>query len=100
MLNVIDGQRYKNLSNESINLIKGNYGNLPGEIKEELKKRVGSMDEVGEALDPEELDNMKKELKELCSENSLPDLSENEEMLITYILFPNIALRFFQTLNF
>jgi len=100
LLNVIDGLRYKNLSNESINLIKGNYGNLPGEIKEDLKKRVDSLDEVGEALDPEELQNMKKELKELCLENSLPDLSQNEEMLLTYILFPNIALRFYQSLNF
>ena len=100
LLNVIDGHRYKNLSNESINLIKGNYGKLPGKIKEDLKKRVDSLDEVGEPLDPEELENMKKELKELCLENSLPDLSENEEMLLTYILFPNIALRFFQNLNF
>ena len=100
LLNVMDGLRYKNLSNESINLIKGNYGKLPGEIKEDLKKRVDSLDAVGEPLDPEELQNMKKELKELCLENSLPDLSENEEMLLTYILFPNIALRFFQTLHF
>ena len=100
LLNVIDGLRYKNLSNESINLIKGNYGNLPGKIKAELKKRVDSMDEVGETLDPEELKNMEKELKELCSDNSLPDLSENEEMLLTYILFPNIALRFFKSLKF
>lgn len=73
---------------------------MPGKIKEDLKKRVDSLDEVGEPLDPEELENMKKELKELCLENSLPDLSENEEMLLTYILFPNIALRFFQSLNF
>jgi len=100
LLNVIDGHRYKNLSNESINLLKGNYGNLPGEIKEDLKKRVDSLDEVGEPLDQEELENMKKELQELCLENSLPDLAENEEMLLTYILFPNIALRFFQSLNF
>ena len=100
LLNVIDGHRYKNLSNESINLIKGNYGKLPGAIKEDLKKRVDSMDDVGETLDEQELDNMKKELKELCSDNSLPDLSTNEEMLLTYILFPNIALRFFRSLNF
>ena len=100
LLNVIDGHRYKNLSNESINLIKGNYGKLPGAIKEDLKKRVDSMDDVGETLDEKELDNMKKELKELCSDNSLPDLSTNEEMLLTYILFPNIALRFFRSLNF
>ena len=52
LLNVMDGLRYKNLSNESINLIKGNYGKLPGEIKEDLKKRVDSLDAVVEPLYP------------------------------------------------
>ena len=42
---------------------------------------------------------MKKELSELCTQNSLPDLSENDEMLLSYILFPNIALKFFKSLD-
>ena len=42
---------------------------------------------------------MKEELKKLCIENNLDDLSENTEMLLTYIIFPNIAVRFFKTLQ-
>ena len=42
---------------------------------------------------------MSKELKELCANNGLPDLSENIEMLLTYIMFPNIALSFFKKLD-
>ena len=99
LLNIIDGQSYKNLSNESINLIKGKYGKLPGEVKIELKKRIETIDEIDESVNEDELEIMKKELSELCLQNSLPDLSNNEEMLLSYILFPNIALKFFKSLN-
>jgi len=99
LLNVIDGHSYKNLSNESINLLKGKYGQLPGSIKEELKKRVDDLKEIDKGIDEEELELMKKELSELCTQNSLPDLSENDEMLLSYILFPNIALKFFKNLD-
>ena len=99
LLNIIDGQSYRNLSNESINLIKGKYGKLPGEVKIELKKRVETIDEIDESVNEDELEIMKKELSELCLQNSLPDLSNNEEMLLSYILFPNIALKFFKSLN-
>ena len=99
LLNVIDGHSYKNLSNESINLLKGKYGQLPGSIKEELKKRVYDLEEIDKGIDEEELELMKKELSELCTQNSMPDLSENDEMLLSYILFPNIALKFFKNLD-
>ena len=99
LLNVIDGHSYKNLSNESINLLKGKYGQLPGSIKEELKKRVDDLKEIDKGIDEEELELMKKELSELCTQNSLLDLSENDEMLLSYILFPNIALKFFKNLD-
>tara|TARA_Y100001970_G_scaffold253905_1_gene329135 strand:- start:8784 stop:10145 length:1362 start_codon:yes stop_codon:yes gene_type:complete len=99
LLNVIDNHRYKNLSNESINLIRGNYGQLPGDIKEDLLKKVEKLELEGESIDPQEFMNMRKELKKLCEQNSLPDLSDNLEMVLTYILFPNIALKFFQNLN-
>jgi pyruvate/oxaloacetate carboxyltransferase len=42
---------------------------------------------------------MSEELKNLCAENDLPDLSKNIEMVLTYILFPNIALTFFKSLD-
>ena len=99
LLNIMGNSRYKNLSNESKNLLSGKYGNLPGEVNPELLAKVLSFDEGMSENKPEELITMKEELKKLCVDNKLDDLSENTEMLLTYILFPNIALKFFKSLK-
>ena len=99
LLNVMGSVRYGNLSNESINLILGKYGKLPGEVNQELLSKVSSLDQEITEENSEDLVTMKEELKKLCNENDLDDLSDNMEMLLTYILFPNIALKFFKTLR-
>jgi oxaloacetate decarboxylase alpha subunit len=95
----MSGRRYENLSNESLNLILGKYGKLPGEIDPELlsKAKTKGIEDTG--VEEEELDRMKSELKTLCEENNLPDISNNIEMLLTYIMFPNIAFSFFKGLD-
>lgn len=99
LLNVMGNLRYGNLSNESKNLLLGKYGELPGEVNQELLSKVSSLDQEITEENSEDLMTMKEELKKLCIENNLEDLSENIEMLLTYTLFPNIALRFFKTLR-
>ena len=99
LLNVMGNVRYGNLSNESKNLLLGKYGELPGEVNQELLSKVSSLDKEITEENSEDLITMKEELKKLCIENDLEDLSENIEMLLTYILFPNIALKFFKTLR-
>ena len=99
LLNVMGNVRYGNLSNESKNLLLGKYGKLPGEVNQELLSKVSSLDQEITEENSEDLMAMKEELKKLCIENDLEDLSENIEMLLTYILFPNIALKFFKTLR-
>ena len=99
LLNVMGNVRYGNLSNESKNLLLGKYGELPGEVNQELLSKVSSLDQEITEENSEDLMTMKEELKKLCIENDLEDLSENIEMLLTYILFPNIALKFFKTLR-
>lgn len=99
LLNVMSSRRYENLTNESIRLILGRYGNLPGEINSELLAKANAADIEEGGLDEEELDRMKEELKTLCENNNLPDISGNVEMLLTYIMFPNIAFTFFKGLN-
>ena len=99
LLNVMGNVRYGNLSNESKNLLLGKYGELPGEVNQELLSKVSSLDQETTEENSEDLMTMKEELKKLCIENDLEDLSENTEMLLTYILFPNIALKFFKTLR-
>ena len=101
LLNVMGNVRYENLSNESKNLLLGKYGDLPGEVNIDLynKAKETSTDlETGQEVEGE-MNHMKAELKKLCLENNLDDLSENLEMLLTYVLFPNIALKFFKSLN-
>jgi oxaloacetate decarboxylase alpha subunit len=101
LLNVMNSRRYENLSNESINLVLGKYGKLPGNIEPELlakaKNKVAGIEENN--TDEKEIEKMSNELEVLCKENGLPDLSKNIEMLLTYILFPNIALSFFKELD-
>jgi oxaloacetate decarboxylase alpha subunit len=99
LLNVMSSRRYENLSNESLNLILGKYGKLPGEINSELLKKAESIGIEDNHLGSDEYKLMSKELKNLCAENDLPDLSKNIEMVLTYILFPNIALTFFKSLD-
>jgi len=96
--NITENSRYKSLTTESRKLLLGGYGKLPGLVSEELLEKAS-----GEGLEveqKEEIIGMKKELKELCKENNLPDLSNDLEGLLTYILFPNIAIQFFKTRNF
>jgi oxaloacetate decarboxylase alpha subunit len=99
LLNVMSSRRYENLSNESLNLILGKYGKLPGEINSELFKKAESIGIEDNHLGSDEYKLMSEELKNLCIENELPDLSKNIEMVLTYILFPNIALTFFKSLD-
>ena len=101
LLNVMNSRRYENLSNESVNLVLGKYGKLPGDIDPELlakaKSKVSGIEENN--IDEEEIKKMSDELEVLCETNGLPDLSKNIEMLLTYIMFPNIALAFFKELD-
>ena len=99
LLNIMSSRRYENLSNESLNLILGKYGKLPGEIEPDLLRRAESIGVDSDSYDENEIDIMATELKDLCSNNRLPDLSEKIEMLLTYIMFPNIALPFFKELD-
>ena len=99
LLNVMSSRRYENLSNESLNLILGRYGKLPGEIDSDLLTQAESIGIEEMNLDESELDKMEDELKSLCKDNSLPDISKNLEMLLTYIMFPNIAFAFFKGLD-
>ena len=101
LLNVMNSMPYENLSNESINLILGKYGKLPGDINPELLAKAKDKAVAGEEkdLDDKEFQKMSTELQELCKNNYLPDLSDNVEMLLTYIMFPNIALSFFKELD-
>ncbi len=92
VLNVLLGERYKIIPREIENYVRGYYGRTPAPISEELKRRALKGEEPitcrpADLLEPE-LPKAKRELD--------PELVEKEEDYLTYAIFPDIALKFFQ----
>ncbi|MDK2854697.1 MAG: pyruvate carboxylase subunit [Thermococcaceae archaeon] len=92
VLNVLFG-RYKMVSQETKNYVKGLYGRPPAPIKEEIVKLIlGDEKPIdvrpADLLEPM-LEKAKKELEE-------KGYLEKEEDVLTYCLFPQVALEFFE----
>ena len=92
VFNVLLGERYKIIPREIENYVKGYYGRPAGPIGEELKRKALKGEEPitcrpADMLEPE-LPKAKRELD--------PSLVEKEEDYISYAIFPDVALKFFQ----
>ena len=89
--NVLVGERYKNISKEVKNYIKGEYGIAPAPIDAELSKKV-----LGDAQPVDCRDEDKKRTGEefKAAKEALGDLCRSEEDVMSYICYPD------QTLNF
>lgn len=91
VLNILSGERYKMVPNEVRNYVKGLYGKPTVPIKEDIKKKIIGDEEVytgrpADLLEPV-LEKYKKEISEYI---------EQDEDVLTYALFPNVALDFFK----
>ncbi len=93
LFNVLDDERYKHLNIETVNLILGKYGKVPGKINKnlsDLAKKVKQEEEIHENLD-----SAKSKLRSFCKENKIKDFSQREENVLSYIFFPNVVEDFF-----
>jgi len=91
VLNVVTGERYKVIPNEVKQYVKGYYGAPPAPIDEKVKKKVIGDEEPitcrpADLLKPE----FEKARKELDSKVT------SEEDILSYVLFPQVALSFFE----
>jgi pyruvate carboxylase subunit B len=91
VLNVLMGERYKKVTKEVKDYLLGYYGRPPGEINEEVRKTVAGDAKIitgrpGELLEPE--------LKKLKDEAHKLGILHKEEDLITYALYPQVAVKF------
>ncbi len=91
VVNVLTGERYKMIINEVKNYVKGLYGKSPAPIKEEIKQKIIGNEEV---IECRPADLLEPELEKYFKEISY--YIEQEEDVLTYALFPQIALKFFQ----
>lgn len=91
VFNVVLGERYKMVPTEAKNYVKGLYGKPTVPINEEIRKKIIGDEEVytgrpADLLEPE-LDKLKKEISEYI---------EQDEDVLTYALFPQVAINFFK----
>lgn len=94
VLNVLSGERYKMFTKESKAVLHGEYGALPGKVNEEVRKKAIGEEPVitcrpADLLAPE-LDKYRDEIK---------DVIRQEEDVLSYALFPQVALKFFEARN-
>lgn len=90
-LNVLTGERYKMITSETKNYLRGLYGKSPGPINQKvLQKAIG--DETVITCRPADL--LEPEMEKLTRE--LGGKAKSIEDVLTYALFPNIAIEYFQ----
>ena len=92
LLNVLQGERYKVVTKETKDYVKGLYGKPPAPIKPEIiKKIIGDEKPIecrpADLLEPE-LDKCRVEAKKYGA--------RSEEDVISYCLFPQVAKEFFE----
>ena len=93
-LNVMTGERYKSITTEVKNYFLGQYGKAPGKINRDTeKKAIGDQ----KPITNRPADNLKPEVSNLKVKSE--SFAKNEEDMLTYAMFPDIATIFLQERN-
>ena len=91
VLNVIMGERYKMVSNETKGICRGEYGRTPVPIDEEFRKKIIGNEK---AITCRPADLLKPELSKM--KNECAEWIEQEEDVLSYALFGQVAVKFFE----
>lgn len=91
VLNVITGQRYKMVPNEVKAYVKGMYGRPAVPIKEEIIRKIIGDEEVITCRPADLLEPVLE-----AKEKEIGMYIESPEDVLTYVLFPQVALDFFK----
>ena len=100
VINVLMGERYKNITKETAGVLKGAYGSTPAPLNSDLQSRVL------EGADPitcrpadlidSEVDSLTVELSELAKEKNITLAQDAIDDVLTYALFPQVGLSFLE----
>ncbi len=90
VLNVLAGERYKMITKESKGLLRGEYGQLPAPVNEDVRRKAIGNDSV---IECRPADLLTPELEKYTEEAK--DFAKCEEDVLSYALFPQVAKKFF-----
>lgn len=88
--NVISGIRYQNISKEVKAYIRGEYGNPPAPIDHDLMKKALGLEKPITGRYAETLEPLFEKTKK-----QLGGTAKNDEDVLSYILFPQVAEKYF-----
>lgn len=100
VINVLNGERYKNITKETAGVLKGEYGATPGPVDKALQTRVLDGSEPiccrpADLLEPE-MERLSSEFQQLAQERGIRIADSLEDDVLIYALFPQIGLKFLQ----
>lgn len=93
-MNVITGGRYKYVSTETKNYVRGMYGRPPGEISEEIKEKVLGKNWPEKMIQCRPADLLHDEFSRGEDEARRLGIVSKPEDIITYIFYPQLAKEF------
>ncbi len=91
VLNVLTGERYKQVTKETKSYLMGYYGAVAGEINNEVRQAIIG-DEQPITVRPADL--LPPEMPKARSEAEKLGILHKEEDVVTYALYPEIAVKF------
>ena len=100
VINVLMGERYKNITKETAGVLKGEYGATPAPVNEKLQQQVLDGAQVitcrpADLIAPE-LDALTAEFRVQAKEKGIK-VAENEvDDALIYALFPQVGLKFLE----
>ena len=102
VINVLSGERYKNITKETRSLLLGEYGRTPIPVNKELQARVSSDAKIIDCrpadLIENELSSIESKLVNIIKDNNL-SIEASADNILIFAMFPEIGLQFFKNIN-
>lgn len=103
VINVLMGERYKNVTRETAGVLKGEYGATPAPLDAALQAKVleGAEPITCRPADllEDELDALTAEFRGLAGEQNVQVAEAEIDDVLTYALFPQVGLKFLANRN-
>lgn len=100
VINVLSNSRYSTITNETESVLRGEYGATPAEVSSELQRKAIGNDEPiscrpADLISNNEFGSIKEQFNEILKSESL-QVSNSDENVLTYALFPEVGTSFFK----